>query len=112
MRVKMGLDAVFYDRSNKREVRSSQLCEVRVGVPLVAANPHDPPDKFEFHNPVDEYDHPLMWSHNLILGEVGYRSDKCSEFMNFDTYTMLSDLVFLRFEELPIEPLPKSKETP
>jgi hypothetical protein len=101
MQCDMGLDAVFYDRRHKREVRSSQLCVTRLVVPLVAADPHDPPTKFEFDKPESEYDIPLMWSHDLVIGDLGYRSPDCPNFKNWDMDTSINDLVFLRFEELP-----------
>ena len=103
MRHKMGLDAVFYDRRHGREVRSSELCVTRLVVPLIAANPHDPPTKFEFDTPESEYDTPLMWSHDLVIGDLGYRSEDCPKFKNWDMDTSINDLVFLRFEELPTE---------
>jgi hypothetical protein len=42
-----------------------------------------------------------MWSHDLVIGDLGYRSPDCPNFKNWDMDTSINDLVFLRFEELP-----------
>lgn len=89
------LDAVFYDRKNEREVKSSELMGSKVvyGVRTVDADDL-------------ECDH-CHGARNILIGEVGYKAkgEDVKKFpnwaySNWDFYCMMTDLVFLRFDDM------------
>jgi hypothetical protein len=86
MSEKLGVIAVFYDRKNFREVKNTELCFTNYVVDLARYD-----DESYKPNKINGF-------YELVLGELGYKSEKCNTFSNFDLTCMYSDLVFLRFE--------------
>jgi hypothetical protein len=41
----------------------------------------------------------VLYLKDQVIGEIGYKSEKCGEHQNWDLYTTLNDLVFLRLED-------------
>lgn len=39
-----------------------------------------------------------FYSHDVVQGNIGYKVDKDNEYVNFDTYLMDTDLMFLRLD--------------
>lgn len=75
------MEVVFYDRRNKREVKSSELRPINlVEMRLVVDEKH------------------LGYLKEYKLGTLGYKSDKCPEHCSWDMWLTESDLVFLRVE--------------
>lgn len=77
--------AVFYDTKNKCEVDSSQLMQINYVTHLHSDDMHDPGSNLGFHT--------------LQLGNIGWKSPKCSKHCNWDMWTLESNLVFLRLED-------------
>lgn len=83
--------AIFYDRKHLCEVSANQLMGTNVVATL--ARTQDDQDI----DPTRE-GHSITGTHELCIGELGYKSLNCPKGVNFDRWLMLSDLVFLRFE--------------
>lgn len=73
---------VFYDRKNKREVKSSELMRIRL-----VRNVY-----------VDDGDGTMV-SSEIEIASVGYKDKNCGSHTNWDLYCTENDLVFLRLEE-------------
>ncbi len=71
------MTAIFYDRKNNREVSNSELIPINYVVDLMTA------ENGEFE---------------LKRGEFGYKSDYCTQYVNWDLTCNYTDLVFIRFE--------------
>lgn len=80
-----GLIAVFYDRKNKREVKNTELCFINAVVDVARVSDEDPKH--------------IRSSHELQIGELGYKSKDGNLNSNWDLYCMYSDLIFLGFED-------------
>lgn len=126
-----GLVAVFYDKKNKREVKSIELMKIKLIRNLVGCDDQEvkPSDRrylpnneyreimdesgFEScvkHGIIQREDYPPFteWEQEKvvvygypteqIISDIGYKSEKCPSFCNWDNHCMESDLVFLRFE--------------
>ena len=63
------IDVLFYDKRNNRQVWASELMEVKV-VNLVGK----------------------------VVGDIGYKSEECSSYKNWNCYTKDKNLIFLRLE--------------
>ena len=99
------MDVLFYDRKNKRNVKLSQLVRTRLIADLIQGDPQeedmlkgDLSDLME-REIIDGREFPgiLSW-HPQVLGEVAYKTEDCPDYMNFDKYCLISDLVFLDLE--------------
>ena len=88
------MKAVFYDRKNKREVTSEQLMSANLieEYLVVDSDGCAPGTKYT----PDTFDTYLA---ERKLGELAYKSEKCSSPYNWDLWTSTSELVFLRLEE-------------
>ncbi len=80
-----GLIAVFYDRKNNQEVKNTELCFINYTVELAVIDSCENAKK-------------ILNSHDLQLGELGYKSKECHSYRNWDLTCMYTDLIFLRFE--------------
>jgi len=83
------LEAVFYDRKNDREVTNRQLCPINFVQDLAVIDDQERSMKYPIHG-----------CFTLKLGEFGYKSENCDSFRNWDLWTTLNDLVFLRFDAI------------
>ena len=79
------IKVIFYDRKYDCEVSNDQLVFVNVQTDVISTDRED--------DIVEDRGY-----HTLQLGEVGYKSEDCDSFRNWDRFLMVSDLVFLRFE--------------
>lgn len=98
--------AIFYDRRNKLMVRSDQLvptncvAEVLQGDSQEGSYLNKPisellePEKGRDAEGEYEYPGALTW-HTIQIATLGYKSESCPGYMNFDKQCSLSDLVFL-----------------
>lgn len=103
------MDVVFYDRKNRREVRLSQLVRINLQSEYLSGDSQDHPRSFDDLKPDDVIDPKTgeavghcpgrLWFSPVIAGDVGYKSEKCPSYQNWDLYCLESDLVFLRLEE-------------
>lgn len=84
------LNVVFWDRKNKREVRSSQLMFTNVVQHYVTCCDAD-----DAPRPALEE----LSNTQQVIGEIGYKSESCPSYCNWDLYSMEVDLVFIRLEE-------------
>jgi len=104
---------VFYDRKNKRIVRSNQLFSTNVVAEVIQGDSQEssmlkePLNKLlesDVYVGEDASETPtpapglLSW-HTIQLGDVGYKSEKCPSYQNWDMHCMTSDLVFLDLED-------------
>lgn len=78
------MKAIFYDRKHNCEVSNEELMLINLVVDLVNCTNDD-------FNGIDSY-------HEYQLGELGYKSENCPDYRNWDIAVMYTDLVFLRFE--------------
>lgn len=88
---------VFYDRKNKREVRSDQLFKAPVHHDVLSV---DVDQADEVARPLKSFQYGseiLVTSE--ILWNLGYKSADCPSYLNYDMNLNESDLVFLRLEE-------------
>lgn len=83
------MDVIFYDRRNKREVKASQLFPINFIQKIVVADT----DERKWVSDLDE-----LSVIEKKLGEIGYKSDNCESYQNWDMWLMESELVFLRLE--------------
>ena len=101
--------AVFWDRKNSRTVRSDQLfptnciAEVIQGDSQESDYLKEPLNKLFEPERVPgegggEYPGLLSW-HTIQIATLGYKSEKCPSYMNYDLQCLLSDLVFLELVE-------------
>ncbi len=84
--------ALFYDRKNKATVRSDQLVRINLVAALVQVEEQDSKNLTweELH---EEEGRLHFMPHQL--GEVGYKSEDCAPYQNWDRFCMVSDLVFI-----------------
>lgn len=85
--------AVFYDRKNRCTVTSEQLmtinlCQSRLRVITAAAHGSEWQGRKKEKTFIDEEQ----------VANLGYQSPKCPTSQNWDVYTTINDLVFLRLE--------------
>ena len=77
------MKAIFYDRKNKCEVSSDQLMEIKL---------------VETYMLLDEN---IQFPKDKLIGSLGYKSnpeEKSQKHINWDKWTNIQDLVFLRLE--------------
>lgn len=98
--------AIFYDRKNRRVVRSDQLVQTSVVAEVIQGDSQDPPESFKDLEwewvSFDESEGGggthlpgrLSW-HTIQLGTLGYKSPNCPKHLNYDLYCSEADLVFL-----------------
>ena len=103
------MDVIFWDRKHGNWVKASQLSKTRVIADLIQG---DRQETSMLDKPISElmehevleggttFPGALSW-HEVTIGELGYKSPSCPSYMNFDRHLMLSDLVFIGFEEGP-----------
>jgi len=87
----MGMDVVFYDRKNKCEVRSSQMIDTGKVVRFIVGCDSPQEGKLSFDNMNHLEDN---------IADVVYKTAKCPSYCNWDNFTQLKDLVFLKLEEM------------
>lgn len=98
------MDVVFYDRKHKCEVKASQLVRTRCIAEFLQGDSQDPPKSFDDLEPEILDGHPYpgrLAFHEVVLGELAYKTPACPSYQNWDRHLMESDLVFLRLEEAP-----------
>jgi len=84
--------AVFYDRKNNRTVRSDQLFKIDLTSAYLALEQGTPGTVW-----AGRKKHPAVITEEKIA-DLGYKSNSCPSSQNWDLYTSLNDLVFLRLE--------------
>ena len=84
--------AVFYDRKNKREVSSEQLVSINCVREIVVGDS----DGYACRKikPGQQ-----LYLEKDLVAELGYKSEDCPDYANWNLYTTTKDLVFLRLEE-------------
>lgn len=92
------MKVIFYDRKNKREVSNEQLMPAHVfesyaGVCDEGMGPGTPLKKL-----IEKYGEEMVYISTRQVAALGYKSDKCPSYMNYDLFCNDSDLVFLRTE--------------
>lgn len=121
------MDVVFYDRKNKREVSNEQLCHINIVRCFAAIDEDDtfvptgrrltpmgePVTREEYTEGVAKgwYETIPAWNqlkvektpmviHSVdeVVSDIGYKSENCPEYQNWDLHCLANDLVFLRFE--------------
>lgn len=87
------MEVVFYDRKNKKEVYSSALMSIKLAETRLVV------DSGGYRS--GEWNQRTQKSYlkEGVIGEIGYKSEKCDKHLNWDRHLMQSDLVFLRLEE-------------
>ena len=122
------MKAIFYDRKNKREVSNDQLMPINLveeyagvdsdgpfvstglrlvhGEILSEENFHEAKAKGFFKEEaliwekLPEVKNPkVFYPQSRQVSSLGYKSEKCSQHLNYDLHTNLENLVFLRLEE-------------
>lgn len=98
------MDILFYDRKNKCNVLASQLVRTKIVRDYLAGDSQETPKSFEDFMPkgkgnmqTDPYGR-MYWVQE-ITSELGYKSEKCPSYQNYDKHLMQSDLVFLEVVE-------------
>jgi len=83
------MKAIFYDRRNKREISSDQLCEINLVESHVVANT----DKYSNIINLDQ-----LRSVDKQIGTIGYLDEHAHDHQNWNAWTTENDLIFLRLE--------------
>lgn len=91
--------AVFYDRKNKCEVTSNKLTRIRLQSDYAAIDNEGYPSGTPVHELIDKYGKEHLLIATKTIGEVGYKTENCPDYKNWDNWCMESDLIFLRLEE-------------
>jgi hypothetical protein len=87
------MKAIFYDRKNNREVSSEELVPITLVEEYVIVD-GDGCSQYTQYDP-NKFDSYIT---SKSLGELGYKSEVCRTVCNWDLFTDLSELVFLRLE--------------
>jgi hypothetical protein len=89
------MKAIFYDRKNKREVSSEELMSANLKEEYAVVDGNGLPEHTHLNATIglDSY------LRQRVIGELGYKSKECESYKNWDLWTMLNDLVFLRLED-------------
>jgi hypothetical protein len=88
------MKAIFYDRKNKRQVSSDELMSINfVEVYMVSDS-----DELSSGKWMGDDIHPLYYKERQIAN-LGYKSEECKSYCNWDLSCRDEDLVFLRMEE-------------
>jgi hypothetical protein len=111
------MDALFWDRKNRRQVRLSQLVPTRCVVDLVQADPQDPPRSWDDTKPddaigwddegrevVEKGAFPGRITFWGLEWRLAYKSEKCPTFQNHDLCCNPEDLVLLDVLETDSDP--------
>lgn len=90
--------AIFYDRKNKREVANDQLVQAHVfesyaGVCDEGFGPGTPLKEL-----IEKFGEEMVYISTRKVASLGYKSEKCPTYQNYDLMCNDSDLVFLRTE--------------
>lgn len=93
------MDVVFYDRKNERKVRASELMLINLVEMRLVIDSEEYTDG-EWLGP-DK--HPAYLKEHK-LGTLGYKSEKCPKYCNWDMWLLQSDLVYLRIEDVSEKP--------
>jgi len=88
------MDTIFYDRKNNREVKSSELMQIN----LVETRLVIDSEEYTRGEWLGQVKHPAYLKEKQI-GSIGYKSEKCPKYSNWDLTLHTSDLVFLRLVE-------------
>lgn len=75
---------VFYDRKNRREVTNEQLMPIKLVREVWLGCSQDP-------------DQDCLVTEDVAT--LGYKSEECPNYKNWDLYCNYTDLIFLRLEE-------------
>lgn len=92
------MKAIFYDRKNKCEVSSDQLMEISLWETYAAVDNEGFAPGTPVKTLTDEYGEGCLSISTRRIGELGYKSDNCPSYKNWDYWCNTSDLVFLRLE--------------
>lgn len=89
---------IFYDRKNRREVSNEELMQTHVmesyaGVCDEGMRPGTPLKEL-----TAQYGEDMVFISRRRVASLGYKSDKCPDYQNWDLMCDDSDLVFLRTE--------------
>lgn len=90
------MDVLFYDRKNDCNVKASQLMEIN----LVECYGAIDDEGFGAGTPVktltEKYGEECHVIGQRVVSKLGYKSEKCPAFCNWDNHLNPSDLVFLK----------------
>lgn len=90
--------AVFYDRKNRQEVGSDQLMSIKLMESYAAVDD----EGFSQGTPVktltEKYGEDCLSIATRQIATLGYKSEKCPSYCNWDLWLNESDLVFLRMD--------------
>ena len=102
------MDALFWDRKNRRQVKLSELQPTKCVADLLQADPQDPPRSWDDTEPQDaiglDADGREVVEKGVLPGRItfwtlewrlAYKSEKCPHYMNFDLHCNPEDLVLL-----------------
>lgn len=86
------MKAVFYDRKNKREVINDQLMEINLRERYCVI------DAEEYRSGKWDPSKHQGYIQERQIASLGYKSEKCPSYCNWDLYLNPEDLIFLRLE--------------
>lgn len=91
------MDVLFYDRKNKRQVKLSELVwsncqDTRLSI-----------DSEEYNSGEWQQNKHKAYLRQVQTSELGYKTDSCPDYMNYDIDLMQSDLVFLEIIDDPVK---------
>jgi hypothetical protein len=94
---------LFWDRNNRRTVRSDQLFRINYVAEVIQGDPQerdmlkgDIADLMKWEKTDDGDEYPgLLAFHEIQVADLGYKSEKCPSHMNWDLHVHSRDLVFL-----------------
>ena len=90
---------LFYDRKNKRQVRSDQLMSINLCESYAAVSDEGFGPGTPVKTLTDKYGDECLVIATRILATIGYKSENCPKYCNWDLWTTINDLIFLNFEE-------------
>jgi hypothetical protein len=86
---------LFYDKKNKMNVTSDQLMSTKVVEDYAGICNEGYPTGTSVKELTDKYGDDCLVIREKLIGTLGYKSDKCPEYCNWDMFLMPSDLVYL-----------------
>lgn len=101
------MEAIFYDRKNKRSVKLSELVKIKLTADLIQGDPQeqsmlkgDLANLFKAESIEDGgYEPGLLYWYEHDVSEFGYKSPACPSYMNWDMHCKFTDLVLMDIME-------------
>lgn len=92
------MEAIFYDRRNKYEVKASELLLCNVIEAKVKAVAEEYPSGTPINTITSKYGDDMIYIFNEPAFDFIYKSKNCPEYLSFDKMCNYADLIFLRLE--------------